>query len=83
MDPSGGWLSDEVLAQEYELPPARKDYKQVGVRLSWEQYGALERAAKIYGVAPTTMARMLIKRGAEAVVESHWRELRSFGPEAD
>jgi hypothetical protein len=42
---------------------------QVGIRLTAKDYEMLAEAAKLYGVAPTTMARMLVRRGALAVVE--------------
>jgi hypothetical protein len=45
----------------------RKD-RQVGVKLSAEDYDALVDAADIYGITPTTLARMLVRRGVLAVL---------------
>jgi hypothetical protein len=47
--------------------------RQVAARLDGEGYKALVEAARIYGVAPSTMARLLIHRGALAVVEKQKR----------
>jgi hypothetical protein len=73
--PAGGWLPGTTLAEEAqtERQQQRKVYR-VGIRLSWSQHSKLENAAKLYGVAPTTLARMLINRGAEAIVNSYRRE---------
>jgi hypothetical protein len=38
-----------------------------------EQYGELSRAAEIYGVAPGTMGRILVRRGARAVMDTYRR----------
>jgi len=44
--------------------------RQVGIKLRPADYEALASAAFLYGVRPTTMARMLVNRGARAVLES-------------
>ncbi|MGH2963854.1 MAG: hypothetical protein ACRDMH_00520 [Solirubrobacterales bacterium] len=46
-------------------PPATR---QVGVRLTPPDYELLTQAAELYGVAPSTLARMLVRRGAQAIV---------------
>ena len=42
--------------------------RQVGVRLDASGYRALCEAARIYGVAPSTMARLLVHKGAVKIV---------------
>ena len=42
--------------------------RQVGVRLTPSDYELLIQAAELYGVAPSTLARMLVRRGAQAIV---------------
>ncbi len=78
MDPRGGWLPGHVLADgDGEREPAKRDARQVNVRLGWWQYDELRKAADIYGVTPTTMARMLIKRGSRSILVDYWKELRA------
>jgi hypothetical protein len=54
-----------------QLPAPKRSGRrhQVATRLNDEGYEALVKAARIYGVAPSTLARLLIHRGAMAVVE--------------
>jgi hypothetical protein len=83
MDPRGGWLPGEELAEGRD--PARRPklaYRQVGVKLSWSQYRELRHAAELYGVTPTTLARMLINRGARSILESDRRDAVRFAREA-
>jgi hypothetical protein len=40
----------------------------VGVKLRPVDYELLAQAAVLYGVAPSTLARMLIRRGAQAIM---------------
>jgi hypothetical protein len=42
----------------------------VNVRLTRLGYEALAKAARTYGLRPTTLARLLIHRGAIAVLEA-------------
>jgi predicted DNA binding CopG/RHH family protein len=56
----------------------RKD-SRVTVRMSPEQYDCLLDAAKFYGVAPTTLARMLVNRGVHAILDEERRDRRFFG----
>ena len=78
-DPASGWLEGD----DFETPSPgpgepnedrdrrrRIFTRQVCIRLAPEGYGELSRAADLYGVAPTTMARMLVSRGARAVLDS-------------
>jgi hypothetical protein len=43
--------------------------RQVSIRLDDTGYEALVKAARIYGVAPSTMARLLVQKGAHLAVE--------------
>ena len=45
--------------------------RQLNVRLTSYRYGVLSSAAELCGVTPTTLARMLLYRGALAIVEEH------------
>jgi hypothetical protein len=81
MAPRSGWIEDEDLyGDQRDLPEAIEDRdrrrrvfsRQVCVRLSFGQFGELEHAAELYGVATSTMARILVRRGARAVLE-HYR----------
>ncbi len=47
---------------------------QVNVRITGWQYDALSRAADLYGLSPTEMARLFINRGARAVLRDFRRE---------
>jgi hypothetical protein len=49
--------------------PRRPRDRQVNVRLTQVGYEALREAAHVYGLRPTTLARLLIHRGALAVLE--------------
>jgi hypothetical protein len=48
----------------------RKPVRQVGIKLRPADYEALASAAFLYGVRPSTMARLLVNRGVRAVLES-------------
>ena len=43
--------------------------RQVSIRLDEHGYEALTKAAPIYGVAPSTMARLLVQKGAQQAVK--------------
>jgi hypothetical protein len=59
--------------------------RQLGVRLRPKHFERLLEAARLYGVRPTTMARMMIIRGINAIHEGELRararELRDLGSE--
>jgi hypothetical protein len=59
--------------------------RQIGVRLRPKQFERLLECARLYGVRPTTMARMMIVRGTNAIHEaelrSRAREWREAGSE--
>jgi hypothetical protein len=48
--------------------PERKRVRQLGLKLAIEDYDQLAAAAEAYGVTPTTLARMLVRRGARAML---------------
>jgi hypothetical protein len=43
--------------------------RQVSIRLDEEAYEDLVKAARLYGVAPSTMGRLLVAKGARSAVE--------------
>jgi hypothetical protein len=52
--------------------PPRSSYmrrRQVNVKLRDHEADALERAADVYGLRPATLARVLVNRGVEAILE--------------
>jgi hypothetical protein len=59
--------------------------RQLGLRLRPKHYERLLEAARLYGVRPTTMARMMIVRGTKAIhdaeLRARARELRDSGSE--
>jgi hypothetical protein len=80
--PASGWIEDEDFYGDHrDRPEVSEDRdrrrrvftRQVCVRLSFGQFSELEQAAEIYGVAHSTMARILVRRGARAVIEHHRR----------
>ncbi len=90
MEPASGWLEarDFIAASPGERLETLEDQdrrrrtytRQVGIRLSHGQFQELSHAADLYGVAPGTMARMLVRRGARAVLEArHLYDLEQGG----
>lgn len=75
-------LSEIEEAVQDESPPKPLS-QQVGVRLQPAQWKRLLLVAQWSGVRPTTMARILINRGARAIIDEELRHRRQFGPEAD
>jgi hypothetical protein len=57
----------EAVASDATRPRGSRE-RQVNVRLTQIGYEALSQAAKAYGLRPTTLARLLIHRGALAVL---------------
>jgi hypothetical protein len=57
--------SDDRVASELA---SRRRSRQVGMRLTPDDYELLAEAAKIHGVAPSTLARILTVAGARALV---------------
>jgi hypothetical protein len=64
-----------------------RDYtsRQLGIRLRPNHWERLLECARLYGVRPTTMARMMIVRGTNAIhdaeLRARARELRESGSE--
>jgi hypothetical protein len=67
-------LVEHERSREFDaaLEP-RKEWR-VTVRMTPMQYERLGEAARLYGVRPTTLARMLIKRGATAILDEERRD---------
>jgi hypothetical protein len=49
------------------IPPLRK--RQVNVKLRPGEADDLDRAATLYALAPSTLARMLVNRGVRAILD--------------
>ena len=54
------------IAPPRRIPPPRT--RQVNVKLREQEGLDLDRAARSYGVAPATLARMLVNRGVTAII---------------
>lgn len=80
-NPKSGWLESADFEDSSSADDGiedrnrrRRTYtRQVCVRLSAAQHAELSNAADLYGVAPGTMARMLVRRGARAVLDARRR----------
>jgi len=80
-NPKSGWLESADFQDSSSADDSIEDQdrrrrtytRQVCVRLSAAQHAELSSAADLYGVAPGTMARMLVRRGARAVLDARWR----------
>jgi hypothetical protein len=77
----GTWMPDSEHLDRDELPPDRetrfsrdswggRGNPQVSVRLRPRDFERLRHAADLYGVRPTTFARMMVIRGVGAVIEA-------------
>jgi hypothetical protein len=68
-----GLSVEEILFSEPIRRPKvarrRVRERQVGVKLTAEDYSALVKAARRYGVPPSTLARIFIVRGTQAALE--------------
>jgi hypothetical protein len=79
LDPPAGWMPDASELASVGGPDSREEGSrnkqcQVNVRLDPADYRALTAAAQLYGTRPTTFARMLINRGAQATLAAHRAE---------
>jgi hypothetical protein len=45
--------------------------RQVNVKLRRSEGSDLDRAARIYGLAPSTLARLLVNRGVKAILDEY------------
>lgn len=68
----------DALAMDATRPRASRE-RQVNVRLTSLGYDALLEAARAYGLRPTTLARLLIHRGAHAVLTQHRKDEQGSG----
>jgi hypothetical protein len=75
--------SEEEMMRELESERGERSHEphseQVGVRLQQAQWKRLLLVAKWNGVRPTTMARILINRGARAIIDEERRHRRDLG----
>jgi hypothetical protein len=71
-DIAPGTVDLEAVAADATRPRESRA-RQVNVKLTDLGYQALSEAARAYGVRPTTLARLLIHRGALAVLEAQGR----------
>ena len=67
--PAASVPGDEI--GELGVVTRRAPVRQVGIKLRPADYAALANAAFLYGVRPSTMARLLVNRGVRAVLEAH------------
>lgn len=85
----GIWLPGESeLDREGTLPDTETRFSrdswggrgnpQVSVRLRPSDFEALHRAADLYGVRPTTLARMMVIRGVRAILDAERRRDGEF-----
>lgn len=91
LEPASGWIEDvDLFADDRDRPETKEDQdrrprtfsRQVCVRLSSAQCSELEEAADLYGVAPGTMGRILVRRGSRAVLDHRRRyDLEQGGPD--
>jgi hypothetical protein len=72
---------------EFGTDGPKREYtsRQLGIRLRPKHFERLLEAARLYGVRRTTMARMMIMRGTNAIYDAELRararELKEFGSE--
>jgi hypothetical protein len=78
-----GALLDELYEELEKERPRAARRKQLGIRMQPRQWERLELVAAWSGVPVTTMARVLINRGAKAVIDEELRMRQRFGPEAE
>jgi hypothetical protein len=75
------WMPDAALAGALEDPDGLESNRrewQVNIRLDRPRYAMLKRAADVYGTTPTALARMLLNRGATAILNAHRAEMTAF-----
>jgi hypothetical protein len=81
----GLWLpGSDDLDQEHTLADAETRFSrdsyggrgnpQLSVRLRPHDFERLRRAAELYGVRPTTFARMMVIRGVRAILDAELRK---------
>jgi hypothetical protein len=67
--PTPDFPGDDEIAGPWRLARQQAAVRQVGVKLRPVDYDLLAQAAELCGVAPSTLARMLVRRGAQAIVD--------------
>lgn len=70
--PAHGGLPSPAPADtelERDTSGSRRKRVQIGLKLSFEQADELEEAAELFGVSRTTLARLLVVRGAREIVD--------------
>jgi hypothetical protein len=84
------WLpGGDVLDEERGLPEDRetrfsgdawggRGNPQVSIRLRPYDFQRLRQAAELYGVRPTTLARMMVIRGVKAILDAELRREGEF-----
>lgn len=72
--PRGGWFPEPSDVRM--VMPLRARQHQVNFRLDDAHWGALKRAARLYGETPTGMARQIVARGLESILLSYREEMR-------
>jgi hypothetical protein len=75
-DPTPREIDIDALTADATRPHGPRE-RQVNVRLTELGYGALREAAKGFGLRPTTLARLLIHRGAVAILDKRKDHSRS------
>lgn len=76
LPPTGAQVPPDA-APAQPRPPERKQVRQLGLKMAIEDYDQLAAAAEAYGVTPTTLARMLVRRGVRAMLRADKSENRS------
>ena len=66
--PAPDFPGGDEIAGSGGLATRQAAVRQVGVKLRPVDYDLLAQAAELYGVAPSTLARMLVRRGAQAII---------------
>ncbi len=69
--PKGFESPDDTVAQLDARPRPELRRRQVNIKLREAEGEALDRAAKIYGLAPATLARVLVNQGIEAILKEY------------
>jgi hypothetical protein len=66
--PAPDFPGGDEIAGSGPLTRRQAAVRQVGMKLRPVDYDLLAQAAELYGVAPSTLARMLVRRGAQAII---------------
>ncbi len=69
--PEGLETPDDTVAELDARPRPELRRRQVNVKLRQAEGEALDRAAGIYGLAPATLARVLVNQGVSLILEKY------------